>query len=202
MAGASAERFAPHFAPRADSWGRAHCESRAILPWPEPGRWIREANFTASELLGLDRGRLLGRSLAHDFNNGLQAILGRVNVALAGATPPERARQYLERAARAAKSGGELAAQLMRFSRQRDTDGQPIELDTVVRNARALIERLVTEAISVSIEHDAQGATIVADAVEIEQILMNLASNARDAMPDGGHLRIRTHLATTASRSI
>lgn len=134
----------------------------------------------------------LASGVAHDFNNVLQAIVGCVNVARRADTEPARAAEFLDRAARAAIRGGTLASQLMAFTRKQDADPRPIELDAELSTIVPLLERLVTERITVQLHAGAPRATLVADPVQIDQILMNLAANARDAMPDGGTMSIRT----------
>ncbi|MEN9579306.1 MAG: hypothetical protein RJA70_2315 [Pseudomonadota bacterium] len=134
----------------------------------------------------------LASGVAHDFNNVLQGLLGCLNVARGENTAPARAREFLDRAADAARHGGELAARLTAFARKQNVELKPLDLDATVRNAAHLIERLVTEQVSVEIRTDAGAKTILADAVQLEQILLNLAANARDAMPEGGRLSIST----------
>jgi PAS domain S-box-containing protein len=134
----------------------------------------------------------LASGVAHDFNNVLQAILGAATLALSDRTPPERAREYIRRVADAAKRGAKLAAQLLAFSRKQAVDAKPIAIDRAVEGTASLLERLLGEHIRLSVQLRAKGAAIVADDTQIEQILLNLASNARDAMPLGGTFTVRT----------
>ena len=134
----------------------------------------------------------LASGVAHDFNNTLQAALGCLSVARHEATPAERARMYLDRAAAALRRGGDLANELMLFARKQTAAPKPIAFDPSITRSVKLIERLMTEQISVNVKARAPDKAIFADEVQIEQILMNLAANARDAMPEGGTLSIRT----------
>ena len=135
----------------------------------------------------------LASGVAHDFNNVLQAVLGCLRVAR-DEGGSERAQRYLERAAEAIRRGGDLADQLMAFSRKRHTQARPLAMDPFVESLAAVIKRLVTEQVIVNITTAAPGETVRCDPVQIEQILMNLAANARDAMPEGGTLNIETGL--------
>jgi signal transduction histidine kinase len=134
----------------------------------------------------------LASGVAHDFNNTLQAVLGCVNLARQEGTPPERARQYLDRAAIAIERGGDLANRLTTFSRKQGSALNPVVVDPLIVDCAKLIERLLTERITLALDLDAGGTSVLAYPVQIQQILMNLAVNARDAMPEGGTLTIRT----------
>ncbi len=135
---------------------------------------------------------VLASGVAHDFNNVLQGILGCIDTVREEEELSADARQYLDQAAEAARRGGNLASQLMAFTRKQVADPEPVELDAVIRDLADLLERLVTEQVAVDISCDGGGAAVMADPAQIEQILMNLAANARDAMVEGGVLSIRT----------
>lgn len=134
----------------------------------------------------------LASGVAHDFNNVLQAILGCVAVAQQEASPPELVQEYLQRAASVARRGGELANRLVAFARKRQFNPQPISADATVERVAEILEPLVTEQVILKIETHAPKVKILADVAQLEQILMNLAANARDAMQEGGTLLIRT----------
>ena len=138
-------------------------------------------------------GTMVG-GVAHDFNNLLQGILGVLSIAGRESTAPERAREYVGRAAQAAKRGGELVGQLMSYSRKSDEPPEPVRLDLVVARVGGLIDRLVTEWITVTVTSGAPSAHVRAEVAQLERVLMNLAVNARDAMPKGGALDLRTDL--------
>lgn len=133
---------------------------------------------------------MLAAGVAHDFGHVLQAILASVNLAQEPGTRRELVDQYLDRAASAAKRGGNLVQQLMTFARK--SNPVPIGVDKSVQHAGRLVEGLVTEQVRVEIDTRAPGRTVLADDVQIGQILTNLGANARDAMPSGGVLSIRT----------
>ena len=137
----------------------------------------------------------LASGIAHDFNNVLQAILGSAIVAGDRSLSAEERDKYLERIKDAAKRGGSLANRLLVFSRKHEPDLRPIAIDNAVRSSEGLLRRLVGDHIDVVIETLAQGGVVMADAAELEQIMLNLVANARDAMPTGGRLTVRTEIA-------
>jgi nitrogen-specific signal transduction histidine kinase len=136
-------------------------------------------------------GRLAG-GIAHDFNNLLTVISGysqmlQANEAAAGAMR-EPILQIVEAADRAAA----LTAQLLTFSRRRATKPRDIDLNGVVSNLERMLRRLLGEDVEVTLSLDPACGRIRADPGQIEQAIMNLAVNARDAMPGGGRLVIET----------
>jgi len=136
-------------------------------------------------------GRLAG-GIAHDFNNLLTIIAGNTELArtsavvAADATLNHDLREVSDAATRAAA----LTRQLLAFSRQQLMAFQPVDLTALVDNLRDLVQRLIGPQIQHVVVRDARPCGIVADPVQIEQIIMNLIVNARDAMPDGGTLTI------------
>ncbi len=138
----------------------------------------------------------LASGVAHDFNNVLQAILGLASMAVSEAASRDDVRQHIEGIVRASKRGGTVAGRLMAFARRAAPATAPQDLDGMVRDAVALLRHLLTENIGVDVDLDARGSMILADPSHIEQILMNLATNARDAMPHGGTLHVETRILT------
>lgn len=158
---------------------------------------ITSAKQLEEELAQVQRIEAVGAlasSVAHDFGNVLQAVLGCVNLARREGLSRKRMLEYLDRASSAARRGGKLAEQLLSFARKRNTEPAPVELDALIKGSARLLEGLMTEQVAVKIQTAARGVQILADAVQIEQILLNLASNARDAMPEGGKLVICTEV--------
>jgi PAS domain S-box-containing protein len=136
-------------------------------------------------------GALAG-SVAHDFGNLLQGVMGCLNMALSKSTSSERSQEYTRQALAAVRSGAALVGQLTKFGRKEQTSRKPIAPDAAIAGCAKLLQRLLGDHIELCIEAGAGGAMIMADPIQIEQILMNLAANARDAMPGGGRLVIRT----------
>jgi two-component system, cell cycle sensor histidine kinase and response regulator CckA len=135
-------------------------------------------------------GRMAG-GIAHDFNNLLAVVRG--NAELIDLDPTATASHGIaHRIIDAADRGAALTRRLLGFTRQ-DTDApRVVSLDTIVAGVRPLIERLVAKEITVIYQHEAGEAPLLVDPVEIERAVLNLALNARDAMPSGGTLVIRT----------
>jgi two-component system, cell cycle sensor histidine kinase and response regulator CckA len=141
-------------------------------------------------------GQLTG-GIAHDFNNLLTIVITNAAL-LATEIAPDRAemRAELSELQRAALRGVELVRKLMAFSRRRSVELQPIDLGQVVSDASNDLRRLLPASVEVAVQVEkAVSLTITGDVGAIDQILFNLATNARDAMPDGGALRLSVHRA-------
>jgi signal transduction histidine kinase len=140
-------------------------------------------------------GRLAG-GVAHDFNNILGLILGSAEMAR-DALPPEHPAapdlQHIERDVGRAK---ELVRQLMAFARKQVVAPKLVAVDAVVSDMLKMLERVLGKIIIVDARLGAGETTILIDRGQLEQVLLNLAVNARDAMPSGGHLYVRTEITT------
>jgi PAS domain S-box-containing protein len=136
-------------------------------------------------------GRLAG-GVAHDFNNLLTVIAGGLELTIADLPSGHQSREYLAAAANAAQSAAALTRQLLAFSRKEVIAPKVLDLNAVVHRLEKMIPRLVGEDISLSTICAPNLAPIRFDPAQVEQIIVNLAVNARDAMPDGGHLTIET----------
>jgi PAS domain S-box-containing protein len=134
----------------------------------------------------------LATGVAHDFNNVLQSIIGLGWMALKKDARPSEVREHVEAVVRTARRGGAVASRLTSFARRGKTVGCFQEVDAMVQEVAGLLTHLLTEDVNVELLLDAAGAVVKTDAAQLEQILMNLAANARDAMPHGGKLVIRT----------
>jgi two-component system, cell cycle sensor histidine kinase and response regulator CckA len=139
-------------------------------------------------------GRLAG-GVAHDFNNLLTAILGYSDLVLTG-DAPEDVRQNVEEVRKAAERAAALTGQLLAFSRKQVQQPRVLLLNDVVKNLDPMLHRVLRENVKISFEPEDSLWRVRADPGQIEQILMNLAVNASDAMPEGGRLTIRTRNAT------
>jgi len=135
-------------------------------------------------------GQLTG-GIAHDFKNQLGVILA--NIALIRAELPEDRgdlRSYLADLEQAAENGSAMARKLLAFSRKEPISLQPVDLGLALREHERALRRLLPETIRVRRDAPDDGPTILADPGTLEQVLLNLATNARDAMPQGGTLTI------------
>lgn len=136
-------------------------------------------------------GRLAG-GVAHDFNNLLTAILGYCQLLLADLDPRDPRRSDVTEIHKAGESAAGLTRQLLTFSRKQIIEPKVLDLNAVVGNMRGMLGRLIGEDVKVVLNLRPGLATVKADAGQMEQIVLNLAVNARDAMPSGGTLTIET----------
>jgi two-component system, cell cycle sensor histidine kinase and response regulator CckA len=136
-------------------------------------------------------GRLAG-GIAHDFNNILGIIVGYIDISLDKIPTDSPASRYISEIKKAAQRAVLLTRQLLAFSRKQVVFPKILDLNDVVRNATKMVLRLVGEDIAVEFRPTVPLGLINADAGQIEQILMNLVVNARDAMPTGGRIIIDT----------
>jgi two-component system cell cycle sensor histidine kinase/response regulator CckA len=136
-------------------------------------------------------GRLAG-GVAHDFNNLLMVIKGHTELLLNAFPHSNQATRKIEQIDRAADRATSLTRQLLAFSRMQVLQPRAMNLNDVVEGMGKLIPRLIGEDIELVIRASADLGTIRADASQMEQVILNLAVNARDAMPGGGRLLIET----------
>jgi two-component system cell cycle sensor histidine kinase/response regulator CckA len=136
-------------------------------------------------------GTLAG-GFAHDFNNKLQVIDGYVDLMLFDKDMPETAKSELEVIKQTVHSSAELIKGMMVFVRKAPMELRPIELNKLVAQTRSMLSRSMPKMIEIDLLLDDDLWTINAAPNQIDQILMNLSINARDAMPDGGRLTIKT----------
>ncbi len=133
-------------------------------------------------------GRLAG-GVAHDFNNLLQVISGAAELAMRPGDPEERA-QNLDIALEASARGAELTRQLLAFGRRQSAVPRPIDLAEVVRAFSEWVGRLLGDHVRLELDLAPGAHVISADRGQLEQVLVNLVTNARDAMPEGGRVRV------------
>src|SRR5215213_2122737 len=137
-------------------------------------------------------GQLTG-GVAHDFNNLLTVILGNAET-LAQQVPADQARwrRAIDQAMRASERAANLTQQLLAFARRQPLKPKPVEVNGLVSRWSELIRRTLPEAISIRRIEDADAGSIEVDQNQLENALLNLAVNARDAMPNGGTLTVET----------
>ena len=192
-----------------DARNKEHRLRWAIKPWGDPGAASRAASggiiiFTedVTEQHQLQRqlqqaqkmealGTLAG-GIAHDFNNLLGVIIGYCDLSLGTVPLNTPIHGNLEHIKAASDRAVSLTRQLLAFGRRQVIFPKVIDLNKVIQNTAKMLQRLVREDIEVSFLHDAAPVLVKADAAQIDQIVMNLAVNSRDAMPDGGKIVIKT----------
>ncbi|HEY0529313.1 MAG TPA: MHYT domain-containing protein [Gemmatimonadaceae bacterium] len=136
-------------------------------------------------------GQLAG-GVAHDFNNLLMVIRGNTDILAQEVSDNESARDELNEIAKAAERASTLTTQLLAFSRRQMLVPKVVNLNTVIRGMREMIARLINEDIEVVTKLDPELGSVLVDPTQAEQVILNLAVNARDAMPKGGVLTITT----------
>ena len=136
-------------------------------------------------------GRLSG-GLAHDFNNLLCVISGHIELLMEALEPAEPAFRSVTQIRKAADSAAALTRQLLAFSRRQVFHPQVVHLNAIVVETEKLLERLIDEHIEFYTALDPSLGRVLVDPVQVEQVIINLVLNARDAMPEGGKLTIET----------
>jgi two-component system cell cycle sensor histidine kinase/response regulator CckA len=136
-------------------------------------------------------GRLAG-GVAHDFNNLLTVILSYTDMLIAGVSPKDPRVEDLGEIRNAAIAAGSLTRQLLAFSRQQVIAPRVVILEDLVNQTHKLLARLIGEDIELAMQFGSEPCVVHMDPGQLEQVLMNLAVNARDAMPTGGKLTFET----------
>lgn len=136
-------------------------------------------------------GRLAG-GVSHDFNNLLTVILGYSEIANRNLSAGDPLRHNLEEITKASKRAASLTRQLLAFSRKQVMQPKVFDLNTVISDLEKMLRRMIGEDVEVHVSQQPNLGRIKADPVQLEQVIMNLVVNARDAMPRGGNLSIET----------
>ena len=148
------------------------------------------------QLLQSQKMEALGQfagGIAHDFNNLLTGISGYADLA-ATCDPDDTIAHCLEGIKKAAAEAASLTSRLLAFSRRNVPERKPIDMNAIVREAASLLERLVRADVRVQLELANPLPAVAADLAHLKQVVLNLALNARDAMPEGGTLTLETSL--------
>jgi PAS domain S-box-containing protein len=133
---------------------------------------------------------LLAGGVAHDFNNLLAVIMGFSDMATHRLPPDHPLGEYLREITDAARRGGDLTRRLLAFSRRQIIDPRPVDLGAAIDHFAHMIRRILGEDIEQVVHRPGSLVAVRADPVQLEQVLMNLCMNARQAMPSGGELHI------------
>jgi signal transduction histidine kinase len=155
-----------------------------------------EARAAAEEALRQSQklealGQLTG-GIAHDFNNLLQAIHGAFELILGKASDEKTVRRWASNGLEAADRGASLTRQLLAFSRQQKLEMKPLIVADAIQRMRDMLTRTLGPRVELVLDLDTDRVPVMSDATQLELAVMNLAVNARDAMPEGGRLTIRT----------
>jgi two-component system, cell cycle sensor histidine kinase and response regulator CckA len=182
-----------------DSEGRLKGYFALIVDVSKPKEIEKERRRMEAELQQAQKMESIGTlagGISHDFNNSLQAILGYTQMLLIETQDKVSIHSKLLQIEKAAKRAGELTQQLLAFSRKVESRLRPIDLNYEVTQVGRLLQRTILKMINISLNLGKNLQVINADPSQIEQILMNLAVNARDAMGEEGNITIKTENIT------
>ncbi len=157
---------------------------------------ITESKKLEQQLLQAQKMEAIGQfagGIAHDFNNILTAIMGYGNLIKTKINVEEPLVKYVDNILTSAEKAANLTKSLLTFTRKQLIDPKPIDVNEVILNTEKLLSKLIGEDIEFSVELNGENLIVIADGNQIIQVLMNLATNARDAMPRGGKLTITTN---------
>ncbi|KAA0123806.1 PAS domain-containing sensor histidine kinase [Methylobacterium sp. P1-11] len=146
-------------------------------------------------------GQLAG-GIAHDFNNVLQAIIGYSDLLLASHRPTDPAFQDIMQIKQNANRAAGLVRQLLAFSRRQTLRPEVMNVGEALSELTLLLKRLLGERVALELKHGREVWPVKADVNQFEQVIVNLAVNARDAMPEGGKLMIRTENVTDPGTAV
>ncbi|MBI2470692.1 MAG: PAS domain S-box protein [Planctomycetes bacterium] len=150
---------------------------------------LREQLYHAQNLASV--GKLAG-GVAHNFNNLLTVIMGYASILLTEIREKDPLRDYVQRILKSSETAASLTQDLLAFSREQPICPEPVNLNEIVIESQTLLAKLIREDIKLEVMLSARNCIVMVDSCQIVNVLMNLATNARDAMPKGGLLTINT----------
>ncbi|MGB4783011.1 PAS domain S-box protein, partial [Candidatus Methylomirabilis sp.] len=134
---------------------------------------------------------LLAGGIAHDFNNHLNGIIGFAELALEQMPADGKGHHYLSKVPEIGRRAADLVGQVLSFARKAPLQRKPLDLDPLLQETVSILRRTLPETIAIELESTHEPLVVNADGAQVQQILLNLATNARDAMPQGGTLTLR-----------
>ncbi len=166
--------------------------TRDISAWREAQEALRRSENRLRQAQRLEAVGQLAGGVAHDFNNLLTVIIGNFDLLVRALHSEDPRRSQLEEIGKAAHRAASLTRQLLAFARRQHLEPKVLSLNDVVTETGRILKRLIPEDVRIVAELDPALGHVEADRGQLEQVLMNLTVNARDAMPRGGELRITT----------
>ncbi|MFW6155696.1 MAG: PAS domain S-box protein [Armatimonadota bacterium] len=169
------------------------------------GRDVTESHELHQQLARVQRldavGTLAG-GIAHDFNNVLTAIIGHANLLSRHIEEDESAHRHADQISQNAERASRLTRQLLAFSRRQPSQPQVVDLNRLIREMEEMLRRVMPENIELRLDLSADLGYTEIDPAQVEQIVMNLVLNARNAMPAGGELRVTTSNSRLREESV
>jgi PAS domain S-box-containing protein len=159
----------------------------------ELGRDVTEIKKLEQQLVHAQKMEAVGQlagGIAHDFNNIVTALIGYGNLLLMKLAEEDPSRHFVEQILSTAERAADLTQGLLAFSRKKVFNLQPVDFNDVIRVFQSFLVRIIGDDVEVRTDLEPRELIVMADSGQMEQVLMNLAANARDAMPDGGTLTI------------
>jgi PAS domain S-box-containing protein len=152
-------------------------------------RLLHDQLFHAQKMESIGR---LASGVAHDFNNSLYCISGFSELLMSALPADFPQRTYLDQIMNAAYQAADVAKQLLAFSRRQVIVPRPVDVNSLIRDQQKMLHRIIGEDIRIELDLKAASALAIVDPSQFQQVLMNLCVNARDAMPQGGPLKIES----------
>lgn len=168
-----------------------------IINVVELGRDVTEHKKLEEQLRQHQKLESIGQfagGIAHDFNNILSAIMGFANLIQMNITKDSPISHYVEQIVSASQKGADLTRQILAFGRRQILNIKDIDINEQIKNLASMLKRILREDITLNLLLCNEPIIISADPVQIDQVILNLTSNARDAMPNGGILDIKTEI--------
>ncbi len=193
--------FPVRIARKAGGWRTLEANARNLLAHPAisgfviNARDITERQQLEDKLLQAQKMEAVGRlagGVAHDFNNLLTVVIGYADVLGTSTELNREAREGVEEISKAAKRAAELTQQLLAYSRKQVLQPRTIDLNSLLAGMHGMLRRLIGEDVEILTHAAADSKSVRADPSQIAQVIMNLAANARDAMPNGGAIVFET----------
>ena len=196
---AGAREFSIRLAPQLTSTGAMEsliAVARDVTELRASARALRERDEQLQHAQKIEAVGQLAGGIAHDFNNILTAIIGYLELALEELPADSPARHDVEAAILSSRRATSLTRQLLTFGRRQFVETARVDLNAIVSETQDMLSRLVGTRVHIETHYPRESIPVSADATQLQQVLVNLVVNARDAMPDGGTIDIETSAST------
>ena len=198
--GAGLRQVSAHYVPDVDAEGEVlgfYALVEDVSSKKQAESALRQRELELRQLQKMEALGLLASSIAHEFNNLLQALMGRCFILQHLVAEDGEALEHVDMLLKLCRGGSSLTHKLLSFAREEDLPDALIDVDETVEEVTGLIAPLVGAKVKLEVDPGA-GCQVLAAPSQIQQLLMNLCINGRDAMPEGGKLKIQTRLRTVS----